>query len=425
MSGTGLPGTYVEGFHDRDAVEKMTYRPLGGTGHSVSVLGLGASALGGVFHDTTEEECCLVVHAALKAGVNVIDTAPWYGQGKSESMLGLALKGVPRQAYLLNTKVGRYEQAVDEMFDFSAARVTRSVDESLHRMGVDYIDTIQVHDVEFAPSLDVIVEQTLPALDALRRSGKVRMIGITGYALAPLREVLERSAVKIDAVLSYCRLTLIDASLEEHLDFFAARGVGLYNAAPTGMGLLTPQGPPAWHPASNEDKELCRELRELCVTQAAAPPFALPRAAPAARVVTRARRRAGGGCRAARAAGGAVRRAAAVHVHLVRAHRADGVQPALRGGGALARGRGRARSAPRESRRAARAVGGRRGRALLGARPCARAARRAARARGRVGGAADGRGRRRSWGRSCRWSACTRGARSVGGDSSCCSSCCS
>jgi L-galactose dehydrogenase len=119
-------------------------RKLGSTGREVSVLGFGASALGGVFHDVTDEECIAVVHTALKSGINVIDTAPWYGQGRSEEMLGKALKGIPREAYMLNTKVGRYEQEVENMFDFSAERITRSVDESLARMGVDYIDCIQV-----------------------------------------------------------------------------------------------------------------------------------------------------------------------------------------------------------------------------------------------------------------------------------------
>eukprot|EP00960_Hanusia_phi_P047777 758580-Hanusia_phi.AAC.1 len=72
-------------------------RDLGGTGLKVSALGFGGSALGGVFHAVTEEECTKVVRETLRAGVNIIDTAPWYGQGKSEEMLGKALKGIPRQ----------------------------------------------------------------------------------------------------------------------------------------------------------------------------------------------------------------------------------------------------------------------------------------------------------------------------------------
>lgn len=260
-----LPSTFVAGFHDEGAVRQMPYRELAGTGMTVSALGFGASALAGVFHDVTEDECIQVVHQTLKAGVNVIDSAPWYGQGKSETMLGLALKDVPRAAYYVNTKVGRYLPEIDAMFDFSSERVTRSVDESLQRLQLDYIDTIQIHDLEFAPNLDIIVEQTLPALDRLRAAGKVRKVGITGYALAPLLQVLERSKVKIDVVLSYSRMTLLDTSLShELLPLLEAKKIGLINAAPTGMGLLTPQGPPAWHPASAQSKEHARSVVDFC-----------------------------------------------------------------------------------------------------------------------------------------------------------------
>ena len=82
-----LPLTYVEGFHDKDAVEKMPYRPLGGTtGMIVSILSFGGSALGSVFGETVESESIKVVHTALKLGINYIDTAAWYGHGKSETV---------------------------------------------------------------------------------------------------------------------------------------------------------------------------------------------------------------------------------------------------------------------------------------------------------------------------------------------------
>ena len=262
------PPTFVEGFHDAAAVRRMPYRALGSTGMVVSALGFGASALAGVFHEVEEEECIQVVHQTLKAGVNVIDSAPWYGHGKSETVLGLALKDVPRHAYYLNTKVGRYQPEVDAMFDFSAARVTRSVNESLQRLQLDYIDTIQVHDLEFAPSLDIIVSETLPALDRLRSAGKVRQIGITGYALGPLAEVLRRATVKIDVVLSYSRMTLLDTSLaRDLLPDIETRQLGLINAAPTGMGLLTPQGPPSWHPAGEAIRSAALRVREMCAAR--------------------------------------------------------------------------------------------------------------------------------------------------------------
>src|SRR4051812_34337649 len=105
----------------------MHYRPLGRTGLHVSVLGFGASPLGGVFGAIDESECRRAVHAALDLGINFIDVAPYYGATKAETVLGRALKGVKRDRYFLATKVGQYG---DGEFDFSAARVTRSLDES-------------------------------------------------------------------------------------------------------------------------------------------------------------------------------------------------------------------------------------------------------------------------------------------------------
>ena len=143
-----LPPTYVEGWHDPSVVAKMPYRPLGAEGRLVSLLTFGASSLAGAFRSTTEEENERVVVAAVKAGINVIDTAPWYGFGESERILGRALKAVPRAAYYLHTKCCRYQPGVLEQFDFTYDRTIKSVEESLERLQLEYIDTVQVHDPE-------------------------------------------------------------------------------------------------------------------------------------------------------------------------------------------------------------------------------------------------------------------------------------
>lgn len=258
-----LPPTYVEGWHDEGAVRKMAYRRLGDTGMVVSVLSLGASSLGGVFGDRVDEdEAVDLVAKAVRAGVNLIDTAPWYGQGKSERVLGKALKLVPREALYINTKVGRYELDELRMFDFRGARVTQSVYESLERLGVGYLDTIQVHDPEFAPDLDIILHETLPALHGLKAEGVVRHVGVTGYPLPILRRLLEESPMAIDTCLSYCHHALNNATLvPELLPLIQGKGVGLINAGPLSMGLLTPRGPPAWHPALDEQKRACRQVK--------------------------------------------------------------------------------------------------------------------------------------------------------------------
>src|SRR3954454_6599687 len=106
----------------------MLYRPLGRTGLEVSILSYGASPLGSVFRDVDEAEGIRTVHTALDLGINFIDVSPYYGLTRAETLLGKALRGIPRERYYLATKVGRYGE---DSFDFSAGRVTRSVDESL------------------------------------------------------------------------------------------------------------------------------------------------------------------------------------------------------------------------------------------------------------------------------------------------------
>src|SRR3954465_5210157 len=110
----------------------MRFRPLGRTGLNLSWLSFGASSLGAEFRPVDLNEAIRSVRVALDLGMNFIDTSPYYGRGLSECLLGPALRGVPRDSYLLGTKLGRYDAA---HFDFSARRVVESVDASLPRLG--------------------------------------------------------------------------------------------------------------------------------------------------------------------------------------------------------------------------------------------------------------------------------------------------
>jgi L-galactose dehydrogenase len=236
----------------------MEYRTLGKTGLQVSILGYGASPLGSVFRRVKDAAGIRTVHQAIDLGINYIDCSPYYGETVAETVLGQALQDIPRDRYYLATKVGRYG---DDVFDFSAQRVTRSVDESLQRLGVDHIDIIQCHDIEFE-KLDVIVNETLPALHRLKETGKVRFVGITGFPLKALEYVLERA--ELDTVLSYCHYTLNDTSLTALLPRLKKKNAGIVNASPLGMGLLTERGIPAWHPATPEIQQGCRKAVEFC-----------------------------------------------------------------------------------------------------------------------------------------------------------------
>ena len=221
----------------------MQYRSLGQTGLEISALSFGASSLGAEFRKIDIPEALRAVRVALDCGMNFIDTSPYYGRGMSEALLGQVLPDLPRESYYLGTKLGRYAPA---HFDFSARRVIESVDVSLERMRVDYLDVILCHDVEFV-ALEQILEETLPALEKIRAQGKVRFIGVSGYPMAMFRYFLERA--NLDLILSYNHYTLQNTMLLDLVPECQRQGVGLMNAAPFSARLLSTAPLPSWHKA--------------------------------------------------------------------------------------------------------------------------------------------------------------------------------
>jgi len=186
-------------------------------------------------------------------GVNFFDTSPYYGLGRAESILGKGLKGTPRDKFIVATKCGRYGE---NTFDFSGETVTKEFAKSLERLGLDYVDILHIHDIEFG-DLDQIVNETIPALRKLQAQGKCKYIGITGYPIKIFPYVAERTSV--DVILSYSHHSLNDNSLSEVIPQLRNKGVGIINAAALSMGLLTQKGSPSHHPASRELKEGCKK----------------------------------------------------------------------------------------------------------------------------------------------------------------------
>src|SRR6476646_9571381 len=236
----------------------MQTRPLGNTGLSLPALSFGASSLGAEFRQVDLNEALKSVHTALDLGMNFIDTSPYYGRGMSEVLLGIALRGVPRDKYLLGTKLGRYDAA---HFDFSARRVVESVDISLHRMGIEYLDIMLCHDIEFV-EMSQIVEETLPALRKVQQQGKVRFVGISGYPMNIFRYVLERA--ELDVVLSYNHYTLQNTMLADLVPYLRSKDVGIMNAAPFSARLLTNLPLPPWHKATPQVRQICKAAAEHC-----------------------------------------------------------------------------------------------------------------------------------------------------------------
>ena len=247
----------------------MQQRKLGNTNLSLSALGFGASSLGGVFHSLREADGIKAVHTAVENGINFIDVSPYYGHLKAETVLGKALKEIPRDKFILSTKVGRYGKDGVNTWDYSAKRAHDSVYESMERLNVDYINIINVHDIEFQAALpgglQKIVDETLPALVELREKGVVGHVGITDLQLENLKWVVEHSpAGTVESVLNFCHYCLCDDKLTDFLDFFENRGIGVINASPLSMGLLTMRGAPDWHPAPKELRDVCAKAAQYC-----------------------------------------------------------------------------------------------------------------------------------------------------------------
>ena len=235
----------------------------------ISHLSFGASSLGSVFRETNEKESFEAVEAAIEGGINFIDVSPYYGHYKAETVLGKALRNIPRDKYYLSTKVGRYGKDGVNTWDYSAKRVTDSVYESMERLGIDYIDLINVHDIEFQAALpgglQKVVDETLPALVELREKGVVSHVGITDLQLQNLKWVVEHCEKgTVESILNFCHYTLNDDALADFLDFFEANGVGVINASPLSMGLLSQRGVPDWHPAPKPLVQACQRAAAYC-----------------------------------------------------------------------------------------------------------------------------------------------------------------
>lgn len=236
----------------------MEFRQLGNTDMQLSVISFGASSLGSEFVPVDLQDALQSVPTALDCGMNFIDTSPYYGRGIGEVLLGIALKGIPRDQYYLGTKLGRYHES---HFEFSAKRVRESVDVSLHRLGTDYLDIILCHDIEFV-EMQQVVDETIPALREIQQQGKVRYIGMSGYPMKIFKFVLDQT--DLDVVLSYNHYTLQNTMFGDLAPYLKEKGVGILNAAPFSARLLTNASLPPWHKATDQVRNICKQAADHC-----------------------------------------------------------------------------------------------------------------------------------------------------------------
>jgi L-galactose dehydrogenase len=242
----------------------VIYNQLGKTGLQVSKVGFGCAPLGNVYGLIEDQQGIKAVHTAIDRGVNFFDTSPYYGRTLSETRLGAALKG-KRDKVVLATKGGRFDMPLETGFDFSSEGIMRMCEASLRRLQTDFIDVYQLHDIEFGDKAQVIIE-AIPALHRLKNDGKVRFIGVTGYPLHLLHEMVDTQA--LDVILTYCHYNLMNNTLNEILaPIVKSKNVGLINASVTHMGILMDQGPPEWHPAPARVKDTGRAVTVFCDRQ--------------------------------------------------------------------------------------------------------------------------------------------------------------
>jgi L-galactose dehydrogenase len=245
----------------------MRYSLLGNTGLSVSKLSFGASSLGGVFHKIDEKKAIEAVLVALSLGINYIDVAPAYGGTLAETILGKALKEVPRNTYFISTKVGKNTNSNaygTDTFNYSEECIRRSLDESSKRIGVDYFDLVLLHDIEYnnRQHTDWALNEGIQTLNVLKSEGRIGATGIGMYPVDLWKEVLETCV--IDVALTHNLFCIHDTRLLSLIPIAKNRGVGIINASPFASGLLTSKGAPSWHPANTFQRALFAKAAAFC-----------------------------------------------------------------------------------------------------------------------------------------------------------------
>ncbi|HEY3253647.1 MAG TPA: aldo/keto reductase [Polyangiaceae bacterium] len=213
----------------------MNTRNLGNL--TVSALGLGCMGMSEFYSGRDDAESLKTIDRALELGVTLLDTADMYGPYTNEELVGYALRGRARDSYVLATKFGvvRGPRPQDRGIDGSPAYVKKSIDGSLSRLGVDYVDLYQYHRVDAGTP----IEETVGALADLVKAGKVRYIGLSEVSESTLRKA--HAVSPISSVQSEYSLWTRDPEVDGVLETCRELGIGFLAYSPLGRGFLTGQ----------------------------------------------------------------------------------------------------------------------------------------------------------------------------------------
>jgi D-threo-aldose 1-dehydrogenase len=271
-------------------VDPLTKRQLGKSGLDVTVLGFGGAPLGDFYARLPEDQAVATVKRAAEAGLGLFDTAPLYGHGLSEHRFGQVLRHRKRDSFVLSTKVGRLlkpmpEEKInrgwftgglnfDTFYDYTYDGAMRSLEQSLHRLGLNRVDILLIHDIDvwthgekYPANLRIALEGCYKALEQLRKEGMVGAIGIGVNEIEPsLRFARDTD---IDCILLAGRYTLLEhAALHELLPICSKKNIGIMLGGPYNSGILATGAIPGanynYKPAPPQIMERVARIEAVC-----------------------------------------------------------------------------------------------------------------------------------------------------------------
>jgi D-threo-aldose 1-dehydrogenase len=276
------PSGLVETVMQDTQQTRAEVRQLGESQVFVSVLGFGGAPLGGFRSDANEETASETIRAAVDGGITYFDTAPYYGYGRSEHRCGHTLRQLPRDDYVISTKVGRRLVALKPgevnndrqkgglpfrvEFDYSYDGVMRSWEQSVARLGLGKIDLLLIHDVDGKAHFDDCLNGAVKALEELKSCGEIKAFGAglgqMGWACRFLEET------DADCIMITGGYTLLDQSaLTKLLPLCQEKGASLLVGGPYNSGILAKGPVPGalyyYQEPSAEILEKTRQIQEI------------------------------------------------------------------------------------------------------------------------------------------------------------------
>ncbi len=244
-----------------DGTLKIT--TLGRSHLPVPSMGFGAAPVANLYGEVSQSQAVQTIQAALEHGLSLIDTSPWYGRGLSETRVGLALAGVPRDQFVLSSKVGHLIDGSDG-FDFSRDGVFRSVEQSLKRLGQSYLDIVHLHDPDDFET-DAL-ESAYPALVELRDQGVIKAIGVGMNQWEMLMRFMQR--IDFDCFLLAGRYTLLEQKAQGFLDLCLEKNTPVLLGGVFNSGVLATGAKPGakfqYQDASAQILQQVQKLEAAC-----------------------------------------------------------------------------------------------------------------------------------------------------------------